>query len=88
MKSRFAFKTAALAIMLAALQPRAACACAICYGDPDSPMTEGLTWGILALVLVVGCVLTGIVTFFVHANRNATNRLPTAPPSEMPAKDN
>lgn len=61
-------------------------ACAICYGDPDSPMTTGLTWAILALALVVGCVLTGVVAFFVHANRAAASQVAhsTAPEEHRP----
>ena len=75
MKTRFALlRTVALTGTLAALQPPATFACAICYGEPDSPMTNGLTWAILALALVVGCVLTGIVAFFVHANRSAAGQ--------------
>lgn len=34
-------------------------------------MTQGLTWAILALGGVVGCVLVGVVAFFVHAHRAA-----------------
>lgn len=72
MKTKLArFNLLFIGLALAGLHPGSALACAICYGEPDSPMTRGLTWAILALVLVVGCVLTGIVSFFVHANRRA-----------------
>jgi hypothetical protein len=60
----------ALAVLLAGW-PAAASACAVCYGDPESPMSRGLTWGILALVMVVGTVLTGAVAFFVQAGRRS-----------------
>jgi hypothetical protein len=40
-------------------------ACAACYGQSDSPMAEGMNWGILALLVVVGTVLSGITGFFV-----------------------
>jgi hypothetical protein len=74
-KTRFALlRIVVVVTLLAALQPLGASACAICYGEPDSPMTNGLTWAILALALVVGCVLTGAVAFFVHASRGATNQ--------------
>lgn len=46
-------------------------ACSVCYGEPDSPMTRGLTWAIIALAGTVGAVLTGVTMFFVHANRRA-----------------
>jgi hypothetical protein len=58
--------------LLAALsQPWPALACSVCYGEPDSPASRGLTWAIVMLgVLVVG-VLAGVVSFFVAANRHA-----------------
>jgi hypothetical protein len=43
----------------------------VCYGEPDSPVSKGLTWAIIALGALVACVLAGIVGFFVHANRSA-----------------
>lgn len=61
------------------LLPASASACAICYGEPDSPMTRGLTWGILALVLVVAIVLSGVVAFFVHTLRNESAQPPATP---------
>ncbi len=50
---------------------RSAVACSVCYGEPDSPMSRGLTWGILALCVVVGAVLTGVAAFFVHVGRRS-----------------
>ena len=47
-------------------------ACSACYGDPDSPMSRGLTWAIVALVGVISMVLTGVTAFFVHVNRRST----------------
>lgn len=35
-------------------------ACAICSGDPESPMAQGAAAGVLALVIIVGGVLAGI----------------------------
>jgi hypothetical protein len=49
-----------------------ALACSVCYGEPDSPMTRGLTWAIIALAGIVGAVLSGVAGFFVHVNRRAT----------------
>jgi len=49
-------------------------ACSACYGDPDAPMSRGLTWAIVALVGTIGAVLTGVTCFFVHVNRR-TNAL-------------
>lgn len=47
-------------------------ACSACYGEPDSPMSRGLTWAIVALVGAVSFVLTGVTCFFVHVNRRAS----------------
>ena len=62
-----------LAGLLAALaHPLPASACAVCYGEPDSPVTRGLTWAVVALGGIVVIVLTGVVGFFVQANRKAS----------------
>lgn len=60
-----------LALLLVSLAPHAALACSVCYGEPDSPVTRGLTWAITALGALVVCVLAGCVAFFVQANRKA-----------------
>ena len=63
-----------LLLFLATLasHPAVALACSVCYGEPDSPASRGLTWAILALGGVVVGVLAGAVAFFVQANRKAT----------------
>lgn len=43
-----------------------ALACATCYGASDSPLAQGMNWGIATLLGVIGAVLTGVVAFFVH----------------------
>jgi len=48
-----------------------ALACATCYGASDSPLAQGMNWGILVLLGFIGTVLTGVVAFFVHVGRNA-----------------
>ena len=60
------------ALVSVALHPSEAVACSICYGEPDSPVSRGLTWAIIALGALVMCVLAGAVAFFVQANRKAT----------------
>ena len=35
-------------------------ACAVCFGDPESPLTKGALMGVYVLVGVVGFVLLGI----------------------------
>jgi uncharacterized membrane protein len=56
---------ALLALCLFVL-PQSLQACAACYGASDSPMAQGMNWGILTLLAVIGCVLGGIVSFFVY----------------------
>jgi hypothetical protein len=54
-------------------------ACSACYGEPDAPMSSGLTWAIVVLVGFVGMVLAGVTGFFVHMNRRARTIGPAAP---------
>lgn len=53
-------------ILIALAAPQSASACAACYGASDSPLAQGMNWGILTLLGVVGTVLFGITLFFVH----------------------
>lgn len=62
-----------------------ALACAVCYGEPDSPVSRGLSWAIFALGAIVMMVLSGAVAFFVQANRKATV-LQTAESPETPTE--
>jgi hypothetical protein len=56
-----------------ALLPRAAFACAACYGQSDSPLAQGMNWGIMTLLGVITCVLTGVALFFVHVGRKTAS---------------
>ena len=58
-----------LAAVLA--RPDSLLACATCYGASDSPLAQGMNWGIMTLLAVVSCVMCGIVGFFVHVGRRA-----------------
>jgi hypothetical protein len=51
--------------------PTSVRACAACYGQSDSPLASGVTWGILSLLVVVMTVLGSIVSFFVYVNRRS-----------------
>lgn len=69
-------------VCLLALAAPSARACATCYGASDSPLAQGMNWGIITLLGVVGCVLAGITAFFVHvgiksAKLNADGQSPT-----------
>jgi hypothetical protein len=74
------------AMLLLAAWPGTAFACAVCAGDPGAPVSRGLTWAILVLVGVVGCVLAGVISFFVHAVRHSTD-VTDAPEAESPKPD-
>lgn len=76
LSSRLAF-----GLCLLAASPGTARACAVCYGEPDSPMSRGLTWGITALVVVVVAVLGGVVAFFIQSNRRALAQAAAGTPS-------
>src|SRR5688572_32139250 len=51
--------------------PQTASACAVCFGDPDSPWSKALNWGVLALLAVVLMVLGGIAAFFIFIIKRA-----------------
>lgn len=62
-----------LAAALVALvqHPAVLQACSVCYGDPDSNMSKGLSWGIGVLLGVVVIVLGGITSFFVYISKKS-----------------
>ena len=74
----------AVAAVLGCASP--ALACAVCFGDPESPLTKGALMGVYVLVGVVGFVLAGIAAtgvFWIQRSRrlarpsaaNSTNTL-------------
>ncbi len=58
-------------LLLAGMLPARVWACPACYGVSDSPLAEGMNWGILTLLGVVGTVLTCFLVFFVHIVRKS-----------------
>jgi heme/copper-type cytochrome/quinol oxidase subunit 2 len=44
-------------------------ACPNCYGDPESPLTDGMNMAIVSLLGVTGGVLSGVVGFFLYLRR-------------------
>ncbi len=64
----------ALLVCLAALltaQP--VLACSVCYGDPNSAMSQGAQAGVLVLLGVVGTVLTGLASLLIFWMRRAAH---------------
>ena len=47
--------------ILIALIPGYVFPCAVCYGNPESPMTHGMNMGVLTLMGFIGSVLCIIV---------------------------
>ncbi len=46
-------------------------ACPTCYGQAEGPMIDGMNNAILAMIGIVGFVLTGFVALFVSIGRRA-----------------
>jgi hypothetical protein len=59
-----------IALCLAAM-PGSVSACSVCFGDPTSPASRGLAWGVFALLGVVLIVLGGFTAFFIFLARRA-----------------
>jgi hypothetical protein len=53
-------------------------ACPNCYGDPASPMTEGLSMAIISLLGVTGGVLTAFAAFFLYLRKRIGSRVDDA----------
>lgn len=70
-------------LLLFIASPHTASACAVCFGDPDSPLAKGLSWGVLSLLAVVLLVLGGIAAFFAHIAKRARMSQITAPQEEL-----
>jgi|TARA_Y100000294_G_C8532405_1_gene327570 heme/copper-type cytochrome/quinol oxidase subunit 2 len=62
--------------ILLVLIPQISVGCAVCYGDPQSPMTAGLNQAIFLLLGVIGVILSLVFTagvFFTKRNKMLTN---------------
>lgn len=69
-----------LALILA-LSAHSAMACAMCYanGNANSPLTQGMNWGIFSLLFVIVCVLGAIASFFIYLARKSAAVNASAP---------
>ena len=65
--SKFSFIVTTILLLI----PSTLDACAVCYGAPDDPMTNGMNMAILFLISVIGFVLMGIVTVIIYFARRA-----------------
>ena len=65
-------KTLLLAVCVVAalfVSTSSAFACPSCYGDPESPMTDGMNMAILALLGITGSMLALFGAFFLYLRR-------------------
>ncbi len=60
-----------LACLGALLSAHPALACSVCYGDPNSAMSQGAEAGLLVLLGVVCTVLMGIGSLMIYWTRRA-----------------
>jgi len=73
-------KAALFAVALTALSPSPLFACAACYGKSDSPLAQGMNWGIFTLMGVIVTVLGTIAGFFVYIIRKEAAMTNSAAP--------
>lgn len=59
-----------LAVWLSGMETSSACA--VCFGNAESPLTQAVGWGIISLLGVVMVVLGGIVAFFIYLARRSS----------------
>lgn len=69
----------ALALLLTASSPTLACA--VCFGDPESPMTHGAQSGILVMLLITYSLLIGLAAMIGIVILCARRRLERTPNS-------
>ena len=55
-----------------------ALACSVCFGDPNSQMTQGVQAGVLVLLGVIGTVLLGLASLLIFWARRAARMKPAA----------
>jgi len=59
-----------LGVLALLVAPRAQ-ACAVCFGNSDDQMTQGMLAGVFVLLLVVLAVLSGFAALFIYFARRA-----------------
>ena len=58
--------TAVVMTPIALATPQSLLACAVCFGDPTSPMAIGASWAVLLLIGVTAAVLSAFAGFFLY----------------------
>ena len=49
--------------------------CAVCFGDPSSPLTHGYNLAVIALLVVTVAVFTTFAVMFTNFRKRAKNSL-------------
>lgn len=70
------------ALLFVVVATQSASACATCYGASDSPLAQGMNWGIMVLLGFISFVLLGVSAFFIYIVRRA-NALAAAAQPEL-----
>jgi len=74
-----------IAAVVLASRP-AALACATCYGASDSPLAQGMNWGIMVLLGFIFSVLLAVTGFFIFIVRRANALAAAAEPVSTDSK--
>ena len=64
--SRHVLRTMTVAAGLLLAAPDTGQACQVCFGDPNSAMSIGASWGILVMIGITGGVLACFASFFLY----------------------
>ena len=57
--------------LIALAAPRAAFACAVCFGQNDSPLAAGINAGIFLMLGIIGALWLAFGSFFIYLRRRA-----------------
>ncbi len=63
---RHVLRTMAVTAGLVLAAPGTGWACPVCFGDPNSSMAIGASWGIALLLGITGGVLAAFASFFLY----------------------
>ena len=66
LRNRMLRPVLAVAILALVASATEAGACAVCYGNPESPMTKGIVAGIWVMLGCIGFVLAGFASVFLY----------------------
>ena len=64
--TRNVLRTLLTAVTVVLAAPQTGWACPVCFGDPNSSMSIGASWGILLLLGITAGVLAAFASFFLH----------------------